>query len=93
MCINMDKSCFLFNNVEEGILNMITRSLSFMYDHISPRFKYLGYFIKPLGYLVKDWHWFLNFFEKRIKHWTHRLLSLGGRLVLIKDVLTSMFVY
>ena len=56
MCINMDKSCFLFNNVEKGILNRISRSLSFKYDHISLGFKYLGCFIKPLGYLMKDRH-------------------------------------
>ena len=93
MCINMGKSCFLFNNVEEGILNRISRSLSYKYDHISLVFKYLGYFIKPLGYLVKDWNWLLKKFEKRIQHWTHRFLSLGGRLILIRAVLTSMPVY
>ena len=32
-------------------------------------------------------------FEKRILHWTNRLLSLGGRLVLIKSVLSSLPVY
>ena len=48
MSINMDKSCFLFNNMEEGLLNRISSSLSFKYDHISQGFKYLGYFIKPL---------------------------------------------
>ena len=56
MCINMDNSCLLFNNVDEGILNRISYTLSFKYGHISLGFKYLGYFIKPLGYLVKDWH-------------------------------------
>ena len=56
MCINLDKSCFLFNNVDEGILNRISRTLTLKYDHISLGFKYLFYFIKPLGYLVKDWH-------------------------------------
>ena len=56
MCINLDKSCFLFNNVEEGILNKISCTLSLNFEHISKGFKYLGYFIKPLGYLVKDWH-------------------------------------
>ena len=54
MCINMDKSCFLFNNMEEGLLNRISFSLSFKYEHISTSFNYLGYFLKPLGYLVKD---------------------------------------
>ena len=93
MCINMHKSCLLFNNVDEGILNMFSCTLSFKYNHISLGFKYLGYFIKPLGYLVKDWHWLVKNFERRIQHWTHRFLSLGGRLVLIKAVLTSMPVY
>ena len=54
MCINMDKSCFLFNNMEEGLLNRISCSLSFKYEHISTGFNYVGYFLKPLGYLVKD---------------------------------------
>ena len=93
MCINMGKSYFLFNNVEEGILNRISCSLYYKYDHISLGFRYLGYFIKPLGYLVKDWNWLVKNFEKRIQHWTHRFLSLGGRLVLIRVVLTSMPVY
>ena len=93
MCINLDKSCFLFNNVDEGLLNRISHTLSFKFEHISLGFNYLGYFIKPLGYLVKDWHWLIKKFEKIIQHWTFRLLSIGGRLVLIKAVLTSMPVY
>ena len=93
MSINMDKSCFLFNNMEEGLLNKISSSLSFNFDHISCGFKYLGYFIKPLGYRVKDWHWLIKNFERRIQHWFFHLLSLGGRLVLIKAVLSSLPVY
>ena len=54
MCINMDKPCFLFNNIEEGLLNMISGSLSFKYEPITKGFNYLGYYPKPLGYLVKD---------------------------------------
>ena len=56
-------------------------------------FKYLGYFIKPSGYLVKDWFWLLKKFEHKFSHWSLRLLSLGGRLVLIKVVLTSIPVF
>ena len=93
MRINLDKSCFLFNNVDEGVLNSISRSLSVSYDHISLGFKYLGFFIKPLNYRVKDWQWLISNFERRIQHWTFRLLSLGGRLVLIKVVLPSLPVY
>ena len=54
MCINMDKSSFLFNNIEEDVLSRITRLLPYKIEHISLGFTYLGYFIKPLDYLVKD---------------------------------------
>ena len=83
----------MFNNIEEGILNRISGSLSFKYDHISSGFNCLGYFLKPLGYLVKDWYWIIKKFEKRIQHWSFRLLSIEGRLVLIKAVLISFPVY
>ena len=56
-------------------------------------FKYLGYFIKPLGYLINDWLWLLRRFEHKISHWSLRLLSMGGRLVLIKAVLISIPVF
>ena len=32
-------------------------------------------------------------FENKIKNWTFRLLTLGGRLILIKTVLTGLGVY
>ena len=32
-------------------------------------------------------------FERKIKNWTYRYLSLGGRVVLIKAVLTGLSVY
>ena len=56
-------------------------------------FKYLGYFLKPLGYRVSDWIWLVQKFEKRICHWSHKLLSLGGRLILVQAVLSSIPVY
>ena len=83
MCISVDKYGFLFNNMEVGSLLSISRSLPYKMEHITKGFKYLGYFIKPLGYKVKDWFWLVQNFERRIKHWAHKCLSLGGILVLI----------
>ena len=83
LCIGLDKSRFLFNNMEVGTLHGISHSLPYNMEHISKGFKYLGYFIKPLGYEVKDWFWMVQNFERRIKHWAHKLLSLGGKLVMI----------
>ena len=68
MHINMDKSCFLHNNMDDGILNRIVGSLPSKFEHITKGFNYLGYYLKPLGYLVKDWHWLIKKFEKRIQH-------------------------
>ena len=54
MFINAEKSCFLFNNAEDETLNKISRSLSYKTQDISCGLNYLGYFIKPTGYLIKD---------------------------------------
>ena len=62
-------------------------------EPISSGFKYLGYYIKPLGYRVSDWNWMIQKYEKRICHWTHKLLSLGGRLILVQSVLSSIPLY
>ena len=86
MCININKSCFLHNYLDEALLQNISRLLPY-------RFDYLGYFLKPSGYLIKDWYWIVSKFEKRISHWTNRLLSIGGRLVLIRSVLSSIQVF
>ena len=93
MFISIDKSGFLFNELDEGVLNNILNYLPYKVDPIHMGFKYLGYFIKPLRYEVKEWRWLLNNFKKRINHWSYKLLSLGGILVLICVVLTSLPVY
>jgi len=53
MCISMDKSVFLFNNVETAVLHDISRIMPYKMDPLSTR-KYLGYFLRPLGYKVCD---------------------------------------
>ena len=68
MLINSEKSCFLFNNIDDGMITRITHSLPFKTQPMTSGFKYLGYFIKPLGYLVKDWLWLIKKFENRISH-------------------------
>ena len=83
MSINMNKSCFLHTGLDGTLLRRIVEILPYRFDDINKGFVYLGYFLKPSGYLVKHWYWLISKFEKRISHWTNRLLSLGGRLVLI----------
>ena len=56
-------------------------------------FKYLGFNLKPLGYHTSDWRWLIHLFERKIHNWTYRYLSLGGRVVLVRAVLTGLVVY
>ena len=56
MSISVDKSGFLYNNVDEDILSEISMVLPYKMDPISTGFKYLGYFITPMGYKVNDWN-------------------------------------
>jgi len=93
MSISADKSCFLFNNVNDDTLIDIARVLPYKMEPIVSGFKYLGYYLKPLGYKVSDWNWLIQKFENKIFHWSHKLLSLGGRLILVQAVLSSIPVY
>ena len=71
----------------------IVKLFPFRMDPLTLGFKYLGYRPKPLGYRTSDWRWMIELFEKKIHNWTYRLLSLGGRVILIKVVLTGLAVY
>ena len=53
----------------------------------------MGFSLKPLGYHVSDWRWLLKTFERRISNWTFRLLILGGRLILVREVLMGLAIY
>ena len=49
--------------------------------------KYLGFFLKPNDYRKQDWVWLLEKLKKWLKVWSHKWLSMAGRLVLVKAVL------
>ena len=93
MSISVDKSCFLFNNVDEGTLGDIARVLPYKMEPIASGFKYLGYVLKPLGSKVSDWNWLVQKYENRILNWSHKLLSLGGCLILVQAILSSLPFY
>ena len=77
MNISVDKYCFLYNNVDDDIRMDIARALPYKMEPITTGFKYLGYFLKPLGYQVSDWHWLIQRFEIKIFHWAHKLTTVG----------------
>ena len=68
MGISMDKSSFLLNNMTKEVKNSISAILPFKMDMIDLGFKYLGLWLKPLGYVIKDWRWIINIFERNLRH-------------------------
>ena len=93
MMVSTEKSSFLYHMVDEGTHGMISTFLTYCMEPITSGFKYPGFRLKPLGYRSSDWLWMVKRFDDKIRHWAYRLLSLGGRLVLIKSVLTGIAIY
>jgi hypothetical protein len=53
-------------------------------------FKYLGIPMSPRKLSNKDWKVVEERFQKKLSSWKGKLLSSGGRLVLINSVLSSL---
>ena len=86
-------SVIIYNNIPNTELLTLTRLIPYKQLPLLSGFNYLGFYIKPLGYRTRDWDWLIKKFEKKISLWTHKLLSLGGRLILVQSVLSSIPVY
>jgi len=93
MAINPHNSSFLEAGWATEELASLKDILPFDVKPIEEWFKYLGCCIKPNCYNKTDWLWLEKKFNIRIANWSHRWLSLGGRLTLVKDVLESLPVY
>ena len=93
MRINIKKYCFLYYYIDTDSLNAFAGVLPYRMSPLQSGFNYMGYYLKPLGYRVNDWLWIIQKLEKRISHWTFQYLSLGGRLILVQSVLSSIPVY
>ena len=92
MSISLEKSSFMYNDADDETRESIASILPYKMDPLTTGFKYLGYRLKPLGYRANDWRWIISMFEKIISNWVYRLLSLGGRLFLVKLVLSRLVV-
>ena len=93
MMINFDKSLLLSHQVNQGTLEQILALFPTQTGDLEHDLKYLGYFIKENCYRLVDWRWILGNIDKRIKSRCNKFISIGGRLVLIKSVLSSILVY
>jgi hypothetical protein len=66
---------------------------SFEVKSLDAGFKYLGFYIKPSCYTRAESLWLEKKIEKRIFYWSHRWLTLGGRVIFVKELLESISLY
>ena len=93
MNISIENSCIYTHNIHLECLKELKELFQFKFEQMETGFKYLGFFLKPNSYRVKDWHWLIKKIDKRISNWSYRFLTLGGNLTLIKATLQSIPVY
>ena len=66
MSISEVKSSFLYNEFDQIIKDSVVDILPYKMDPLSKGFKYLGFFLKPMGYCANDWRWLLNNLRKEL---------------------------
>ena len=66
--VSIEKSSFLYNDVDEETRIHNSSLLPFKMDPITTGFKYLGCRLKPLGYRTYDRNWLVSMFEKRVNN-------------------------
>ena len=93
MSISPNKSQFDQSKWDPDELEVLHNHFSFDILPLEHGFRYLGFFLKPNDYKIRDWIWLLKRIETRIGNWGHHFLSIGGRLILTKSVLESLPVY
>ena len=89
--INLDKSRLFGIGVSEEDVNSIARSVNC--SHGSLPFIYLGF---PVGRRMKKidaWSDVVIKFTRRLSSWKGNMLSIGGRLTLVKSVLCILPLY
>jgi hypothetical protein len=63
MEINCQKTCFLYNNIEEDLLVRLDEIFGIPITNLDLGMKYLGFLLKPNEYRVSDWTWLLQKME------------------------------
>jgi len=87
------KSMFLEAGWDDVELNLLKELFPFEVKSLDVGFKYLGFYIKRSCYTRTDSLWLEKKIEKRIFCWSHRWLALGGRVIFIKELLESIWMY
>jgi len=89
--VNFNKSILVGVNIADSWLNEAASILNCKFGKI--QFLYLGLSIGGDPIRFAFWEPVVNTIKSRMSRWQSRFLSFGGRLVLLKSVLTSLPVY
>jgi len=90
--VNFFKSSIFGAGIDEHISNYTAQILRCKQERLSP-FKYLGLPIGASSCRTLMWKPILHNISARLASWKGKLLSIGGRLCLIKSVLSNLPIY
>jgi len=89
--VNFNKSILVGVNIADSWLNEAASILNCKVGKI--RLLYLGLSIGGDPRRLTFWELVVNTIKSRLAGWQSRFLSFGGRLILLKSILTSLPVY
>lgn len=93
LTMNKAKTFLYYNDADDSISSQIAQIFDITYRPLSEGLKYLDFSLKCRSYKSEDWRWIVDRFHKKLADWSHRTLSLGGRVILVKSVLTQLSVF
>ncbi|CAL0325442.1 unnamed protein product [Lupinus luteus] len=89
--INCHKSSFIGIKPRRGFVQMAVTKLLCSVGSIP--FKFLGIHVGANPRRISTWSSIVDSFKKKLAFWQHKFLSFGGRVTLIKSVLSSLPIY
>ncbi|GJZ00300.1 hypothetical protein Tco_0517729, partial [Tanacetum coccineum] len=87
----MSKSKLMGLNVDNGKIKEVALKLGCL--TLKPPFTYLGSTVGGSMSRIQAWDGVVERVKSRLSKWKVKMLSIGGRLTLLKSVLGSMAIY
>jgi hypothetical protein len=89
--VNFWKSCIMGVNVSNDFLGLASGLLNCRVGHLP--FKYLGLQVGANPKSLSTWRPMLESIKKKLGSWGNKYISLGGRIVLINAVISSIPIF
>ncbi|CAL0321669.1 unnamed protein product [Lupinus luteus] len=89
--VNFQKSSFIGLNADDRFTQMAANKLFCSVGSVP--FKFLRIPVSANPKRSCTWSIVIDSFKRRLSLWQHKLLSFGGRVILIKSILSSLSIY